>query len=419
MFNQGNNQPAKTRTRFFYGYIVLAAAFIIQAAMFGPRMSFGVFFKPLLIEFGWTRALISGAFSISAIVEGSFGIIIGGINDRLGPRVVMTLCGLLVGLGYLLMSLTSAAWQLYLFYVIIIGIGMGGCYVPLMSTIARWFVKRRSVMTGIVVAGGGIGAIITPPVVNWLISTYGWRNSYIIMGALVLIIIIIAAQFLRRDPTQMGQLPYGANEGEERRLDFNTEGLTLKEAAYTKQLWMTVAMLFCFGFCIFTITVHIVPYATDIGISATAAANILATRSVAGLIGGILLGGLADRIGNRQGYTIGFILISAALVWLLSAREVWMLYLFAVILGFGGGGAATLTSPLAAELFGIRSHGLILGVIGFCHTIGAAVGPFMAGYIFDVTGSYQTAFLTCVAFAVVGLILAIILRPIKRLGVPM
>ena len=144
MLNQDTKQPIKTKPRFFYGYTVVAAAFILQMVMFGPRSSFGIFFKPLISEFGWTRTLISGTFSISSIMQGLSGIIMGGLNDRLGPRMVMTLCGFLVGLGYLLMSQVYTTWQLYLFYVVIIGPGMGGLFVSLLSTIAKWFMERRS-----------------------------------------------------------------------------------------------------------------------------------------------------------------------------------------------------------------------------------------------------------------------------------
>jgi MFS family permease len=414
MDNQEVSPPAKKKTKFFYGYIIVMAAFIIQLVMFGPRNSFGVFFKPMISDFGWTRALLSGAFSISIILQGLLGIVMGALNDRLGPRVVLTLCGFLLGLGFMLMSLISTAWQLYLFYVVIIGTGMGGIYTPPMSTVARWFVDRRSVMTGIVIAGGGIGGLMAPPAVNWLISIYGWRHAYIIMGAMVLVIVILAAQFLRRDPTQMGLEPYGMNKQAEQELDFVTAGLSLKEVVYTRQFWMAVAMLFCFGFCMLTVTIHIVPHATDLGISAATAANILAVLGATQLVGSITLGGFADKIGNRQAYIISLALMSATLFWLLTAREVWMLYLSVVVLGFGGGGAATLLSPLTAELFGIRSHGLILGVIVFSATIGGAVGPFIAGYIFDVSGSYQSAFLVSAAFAVIGLILTVILRPIKK-----
>lgn len=412
--NKEGYQPPENKTRFFYGYIVVLAAFFIQILMFGPRSSFGVFFKPIMNEFGWTRALISGAFSISSIMQGFSSIAMGNLNDRTGPRVVMTLCGLLVGIGYLLTSQINAAWQLYLLYVVAIGTGWGGIYTPITSMVARWFVKRRSLMTGIVLAGAGISGIILPPVINWLIATYGWRNSYLILGAFSLILIILAAQFLRRDPTQKGQLPYGYQEGQEQKLDLVTKGLTFKAATHTRQFWMLAAMAFCFGFCFITIMIHIVPHATDLGISATTAAYLLAARSGAGLVSCVVLGSVADRIGNRQAFTICFILMSAAMFWLLTAREALMLYLFSIIFGFGTGGAATIEAPLVAELFGTRSHGSILGVVVFGYTIGSAIGPFMAGYIFDISGSYQSAFLITAVICVIGLILGATLRPIKR-----
>jgi MFS family permease len=418
MTNKDVYHSPKTKPRFFYGYVVVVAAFIIQVVMYGPRASYAVFFKPMLTEFGWTRALISGAFSISSVTQGLTGIVMGGLNDRFGPRVVMTLCGFLLGLGFLLMSQISTPWQLYLFYVVIVGTGMGGIFAPPCSTVARWFVQRRSVMTGIVIAGGGTGGIIVPPAVNWLIATYGWRNAYTIMGATVSVILILVAQFLRRDPAKMGQVPYGENTGQEQELNLGTKGLSFKEANRTSQFWMMAAMLFCFGLGTSIIRVHIVPHAIDLGISAATAANILATSGGTLVVGGIVLGIFADRIGSRQTFIICFILMSAALFWLLIARNTWMLYLFSVVLGFAIGGGAMLEPPLVAELFGIKSHGLILGIIELSLTLGAAVGPFITGYIFDVYGSYQLAFLICAAVSVVGLILAAILRPIKRQSTP-
>ena len=129
-----------------------------------------------------------------------------------------------------------------------------------------------------------------------------------------------------------------------------------------------------------------------------------------------MLGSVADRIGNRQVFIIGFILMSAALFWLVSATEVWKLYLFAGVFGFAYGSGGALQSPLVAALFGLRSHGLILGVINLGVTTGGAVGPFVAGYIFDVTGSYQIAFVVCAVAAILSLTLAAVLRPIRETG---
>src|SRR4030042_2613529 len=135
MYSQKSHQPNKPRKHFFYGYIIILLALLIMTIMYGARMSFGVFFKPVIYEFDWSRAMMSGAFSMSTLVQGILGIVMGSLNDRLGPRVVLTLSGIFMGLGYLLLSQISAAWQLYLFYVLIIGVGMGGVFVPLLSTV--------------------------------------------------------------------------------------------------------------------------------------------------------------------------------------------------------------------------------------------------------------------------------------------
>jgi len=404
--------PAGAKTPRFYGYVVVMAAFFIMVLMWGVLFTFGVFFKPMLTDLGWTRAVTSGAFAVFWIIQGLLSIVMGRINDRFGPRIVITVCGFVLGLGYLLMSQTGTLWQLYLFYGVIIATGMSGTFVPIASTVARWFVKRRGMMTGIVVAGSGVGGLIAPPLANWLISIYDWRVSYIILGSIALVVVILFAQLLRRDPAQVGLMPYGGSK-EEMELKGSTKAFSLKEAASVRQFWLVFSMYLCLGFALFIILVHIAPHATDLGFSAATAANILAAAGGGGVIGRLLLGGAADRIGNRRVFIIGFVLMAAALLWLVPATETWTLYLFAIIFGFATGGCIMSESPLVAELFGLRSHGLILGVTSFGFCIGAAAGPFLAGYIFDVTGSYNVAFLACAVVSVVGLILSAILRPTK------
>lgn len=414
MIDQKVNDLYLTKSRRFYGYTVIIAASCIMVAAFGTRFAFGVFFQPILTEFAWTRAMTSGAFSISTLMEGLLGIVMGGLNDRFGPRVVLTLCGIFLGLGYFLMSRTTTLWQLYLFYGLLIGTGMGGIWVPLVSTVARWFIKRRSMMTGIAATGIGIGTLIAPPVSNWLITHYDWRVSYIMLGSLVLVVVVLSAQLLRRDPAKMGQLPYGENNGSERESLLATGGFSLREAVHTGQFWVVCAMFFCYGFFFFAVMVHVAPHAIDLGFSATNAANILATIGGLVIIGRVILGNIADRIGNRQIYTIGFILMSAALFWLVPSTNMWMLYLFAAALGVGHGGMGATGSPLVAGLFGLRSHGLIFGVMVLSYTIGGAFGPSLVGYIFDVTGGYQIAFLVCAIIGVIGLALTILLKQITH-----
>ena len=407
-------QPLGARPRFSYSYVVVGAALLIMAMTFGSYNSFGIFFEPVLAHFDWTRAMISGGLSLSWIMQGMLGIIMGRLTDRFGPRVVLTICGFLVGLGYLLMSQIGAVWQLYLFYGVIIGSGMGGSWVPIVSTVARWFAKRRSLMTGIVLSGVSIGTLIGAPVASRLISAYDWRMSYTIVGGIVLVVVVLAAQLLRRDPTQARQKPYGGSEGKKQESVSETHSLSLREAVRTRQFWLTSGMLFCFGFCVYTIMTHIVLHAIGLGISSTSAANILAAIGGLSIVGRIVLGSAADRFGNRQVFIIGFILMAATLFWLVPVKEVWGLYLFAVVFGFAFGGCATSESPLVAGLFGLSSHGLILGVINLLgFTFGAAVGPLIGGYVFDTASSYQFAFIVCGAMSVVGLILTALLSPIE------
>lgn len=408
-----DNKPRQlyeVKPRFFYGYIIVIAAFCIMAAIWGTYFAFGVFFRPVMTEFGWTSAMTSGAFSLSQVLYGLMGIGTGALNDIFGPRIVLTVCGLLVGPGYFLMSRIDAIWQLYLFYGVIIGIGISGFYVPLLSTIARWFTKRRSMMTGIVLAGMGFGSLFMPPVANWLISVFNWRTSYIVMGVVVLVVVLTGAQFMRRNPFQNDLVRYENKKVEEPGI--KVWGLSLNEAIHTRQFWLVGAISFCRGFTWMVIIVHIVPHGIEIGITAATAANILATAGGLSTAGRVILGTAADRIGNRRALFIGFILISASLFWLTASADTWMLYLFAAVFGFGHGGGA-LASPILARLFGLRSHGLIFGIIGLCYSIGAAAGPFLAGYIFDTTADYRMGFLLSAALGVAGLISIVLLRPLK------
>ena len=411
---QGPQSPMPG-ARASYGYIVVGAALLIMAITYGAYNSFGVFFESLVTDFNWTRALISGALSLSWIMQGALSIVMGRLTDRFGPRVVLTICGLLTGLGYLLMSETGAVWQLYLVYGLMIGGGMGGSWVPIVSTIARWFVKRRNLMTGIVLTGVSMGTLIAPPVASRLISAYDWRTSYLIVGGIALVAVVLIAQVLRRDPTRVNQRPHGTREGGKQELASPSHEFSLREATHTQQFWLVSGMLFCFGFSVYTIVAHIVLHAIGLGMSPTSAPDILATVGGLSLVGRIVLGSAADRFGNRQVFIMGFILMAAALLWLVPAREVWRLYLFAAVFGFAFGGCATSESPLVAGLFGLSSHGLILGVmslLGF--TFGAAIGPFVAGHIFDINNSYQLAFIVAGAMSVAGLVLTILLSPTEK-----
>jgi MFS family permease len=404
-----------TEKQFFYGYLVVTAAFFTMIVLWASFYAFGVFFKPIVSEFGWSRAVTSGAFSLCSIFMGGLSIAMGGLNDRLGPRLVMTLSGLLLGTGYLLMSQLQEVWQMYLFYGVILGTGMGGGFVPMMTTVVRWFVQLRGFMTGIVAAGIGIGALIGPPIVNWLILTYGWRRSYGILGITVAVFIVSSAQVLRTDPSHMGISAFGQHRNRKQDPIPETGGVSFGEAVHSRSFWLLFSLIFCFGFCVFSVMVHMVAHAIELGSSPGQAARILATIGGLSIVGKLLLGRAVDIIGSRKVFIIGFAMMAAASFWVIPARMTWMLYSFAWVFGFAYGGCVTAESPIVAELFGLRSHGLILGVIAFAFATGGAFGPWLCGYLFDLSGAYRWSFFACATLSTMGLALSMILRPDKAM----
>lgn len=269
-------------------------------------------------------------------------------------------------------------------------------------------------MTGIVTSGIGIGTVVVPPLASRLISAYDWRVSLAILGGGLSVLVVLAAQLLKRDPSQLGQLPYGVGEQKEQGVKAGARSYSLTEAVHERQFWLVSGMFLSFGFCTFTIIVHIVPHAAELGLSAISAANVLATIGALSILGKVVLGSVADRIGNKETFIISFILMSAALFWLALATEAWMLFVFAAAFGLAFGGCTASQAPLVSVLFGLSSHGVILGVVMASFTLGSAIGPFLAGYVFDISGSYQIAFLVSAAISIVGLILTIILPPPGR-----
>ncbi len=404
------------KSRFFYGYIVVLASFLVVMIVYGAQYSFGVFFKPVLNEFCWTRAATSGAYSLYMILHGFLGVIAGRLNDRLGPRLLVTVCGLFLGLGYLLMSLIGAIWHIYLFYGVFLSIGAAGIWVPLISTVARWFVKGRGLVSGIVASGIGVGTIIMPPLANQLISSYSWRTSYIIVGLIALVVTVIAAQFLRRDPSQVGQLAYGGDAAKTENPNMAVKEFSIGESILTRQFWIISIIFFLLGFCVQTVMVHLVPHATDIGVSADVAATILSIIGWVSIMGKIGLASAGDRLGNKRIMVIVLILASVAFLLLQLASGLWILYLFAAVFALGYGGEVAVRSPIMADFFGLRAHGAILGLVSLASCLGGAIGPLVAGRIFDISGSYYWAFVLCTAFSIVGLILVMLLKPTRREG---
>jgi MFS transporter, OFA family, oxalate/formate antiporter len=403
--------------RLFYGYIVAGAGFAIWLIGWGTYSpGFSVFFKPLLAEFGWSRAETSLAYSLSFLVQAGLGIVMGWLTDRLGPRIVMTLLGSFLGVSYLLMSQVSNLWQFQINYALVGGIGISTLSVPVMVTVARWFIKKRGLMLGIVQAGNGVGGFIFPPLAGWLILSYGWRSAYAIFGIIALAGIMIAGFFLKRDPRDMGQLP----DGESRSVSlparhsnpgFKEVGVSLRETIRTRQFWMIAGIYCSFGFCRSTFLAHMPAHVQDLGFSLADGANILAVITGSSMFSRIGMGRVADRIGNRKAFMISFAVTTISLLWGLAAHDLWELYLFSFVFGVGWGNQAVLRFSLTSELFGIASLGLVMGILGVAESVAATFGSYFAGCIFDVLGSYQLVFWLGVGISSMGILLAWLLRP--------
>lgn len=402
-------------SKIFYGYIIVTASLFILVIMHGIHSTYGVFFNSLQKELGSDRATISGASSLAFFLEGLFAIALGKLTDKFGPRAVVASCGLIFGLGYFLMSQVNSIWQLYLFYPLVVGTGNSCGNVSLLSTTIRWFVKRRGLMAGIVKVGTGAGIFIMPLVASWLISGYGWRNAYVVLSIVAVVGIVAAAQFLRRDPRQMGLQPYGMYDanGTISELTAGVQ-LSLRDAMRTRPFWIVCAAYFVAWYATQSVMIHIVAYAMDGGIAMTQAATIISVAGAVSIAGRLVMGGAGDKLGNRRALIICFMILVIALSWLQLARGLGMLYLFAVIYGFAHGGFFAVMSPLVAELFGTKSHGVNFGMVLFLGQIGGALGPVVTGRIFDVTHSYQLAFLISIAASVGALILSIAqIKPVQ------
>lgn len=407
------------KTGFFYGYVITAAAFAVWLIGFGTYTPiFGVFLKPLTEEFGWTRAETSLGYSLSLLLYGFFSIFAGWLTDRLGPRIVVTVLGSFLGIGYLLLSQINVLWQFQLCYALLGAIGTSAIIAPVMASIARWFVRKRGMMMGIAQAGAGIGGLVFAPLAGWLILNYNWRSAYIIIGVLNLALIIGSGLFFRRSPGDAGQLPDGANEvmTEQAKQNRNIPAieLSLRDAIHTSQFWIIFGIYFSFGFLRSTFTTHIAAYVQDVGYSLAQGAYVLATITGTSIIGRIGMGRVADKIGNRSTFMICYAATALIMIWGLINKDLWGFYLFATVFGISWGAQAVLRFAITSEAFGVVSLGLLTGVFMLAEGGAATIGSYFAAYVFDIIGSYAPAFWTSMALAVMGIILTWTLKSTRR-----
>ncbi len=393
-----------------YGYTIATAGFAVWFINGMYTAAFSVFLTPMQAEFGWSRAEISAAFSLSTILSGVSCIFMGRLTDKLGPRFVVTVFGSFLGISYLLMSQIVALWQFELIYAVVVSIGISSTLVPVMSTIVRWFVKKRGLVTGIVQSGVGIGGMVVAPLTAWLILTYGWRFSYFIIGIVALVGIIASGLFLKSNPDSKKE---SAGDGSITRMDSSDNpvkqgktGYSLHKAMKTRQFWIMAGLYFTFGFCRSAFLPHTAAFVQDKGFSLFEGANVVAILTLSSVFGRIIIGRLADKIGNHRALIISESLTTVSFALGLISNDLWMLFLYGVIFGFGWGAQAVLRFSLAAEEFGLVAIGAVMGVLSLAEATSASFGSYIAGYIFDTFGNYQPAFWLGIAISIISIVFA-------------
>jgi len=383
---------------------------------YGAQFSFGVFFSALLEEFGWSRAALSGAFSLYAFGYSGFAVVSGGLTDRWGPRAVIATGGVFLGAGWIAMSFTHALWHPYIFYGVVAALGMSTAFVPCGATVARWFVRRRGLAAGLASAGGSLGAFALPPIAQLLVSSVGWRWAYIIFGSAILVTLNALAPLMKRDPESLGLTPDGdpAAPGGSAAPAAGSD-YTIAQAMKSRAFWVLFALFAATWIPVFSPLVHLVPLARGLGVEPMLAATLVSALGMAAIAGRLVLGTLSDRVGRRPALGIGLALQVAAFLGFAVAGSLPGLYAASIAFGFSYGAISALFPAVVADFFGRGQAGSLVGLLFAMAGSMAAWGPLGAGFIYDRTGSYGPAWVGSAALNVVALGLLRWARPPRSL----
>lgn len=387
-------------------YLIVFGACLTQFTVIGLLFSFGIFFNVLEETFGWSRTLLSSATALGALVMGVLAVFAGRLSDRYGPTPVLAWSGLLFGAGYALISVVGEPWHLFVLFGLFIGVGMSTHDVATLSTIARWFVRRRGMMTGVAKVGTAAGQMALPPLTALLIAGLGWRSAALALGVGAAVVLVAAAVSMKRPPPDR---PAAAVGGAGAAAGPSRGGFA--EVRRSRVFWTLCAAQLLFFPTLMTVPLHIAVHGMDLGMTRGVAATLLTVIGGASVAGRLTVGTFADRIGGRNAYVLCLVPLVTSLLILMTADTWAPLFAVVALYGFGHGGLFTVVSPTVAELFGTRAHGAIYGGIYFFGTIGGAVGPVMAGRVFDVTGSYDVAFATLALMGAGALLLMASLPP--------
>ena len=406
-------------SKVFYGWVVVGAGFIILLIGMGVRLSYGVFLKSLEVDFHLTRGATSSIFSIYMLLCSVFAVLGGWALDRYGPRRVCLLMGSFTGLSLLLTSQATSAWQLYISYALLLSLGTGPLYSVINATASRWFDKKRGLALSVTSSGAAFGPIVTAPFATYLLSILNWGMAFMALGIASWCFIGSMSLLLKKDPGTMDLLPDGKRShtnqdpisiGEQ---EVQLADTHLLQALTTQQFWFLGSIWLLMSFCLHLLYVHIIPYAVDIGYPPMDAALVLSLIGGGNIIGRLTIGRLSDTIGRRSPAIACGSLQVATLLWLMWAQELWMLYGIAIVFGFALGALDLLVMALIGDVFGGRHIGTIMGLMSAFWAIGAATGPAVGGFSFDIAGSYFIAFGVGSAAMVIATLFAGLIRGIS------
>jgi MFS family permease len=395
---------AEIKGKIYYGWIIVLTCFGINVVVHGIRYSFGVFFKSLGGEFELSRAATSGISSAYWILCAVFAILGGYLLDRYGPKKLILGTGILTAISLITTSRTSAPWQLYLTYSLLLAAGTGAVYSVLMTTAQRWFVKNRGMAVGVVGTGVGIGTLVMNPLAAFLISSFDWRFTYLMIG-IVLGAILVGLSFpLKKAPSDSSLAPDANRSGS---ADI---GFSLSRALKTINFWLIGALWFFWSFSLLLVMTHLVPHLTDIGIAPTTAAMIMGIIGGVNILGRLYGGWLSDRLGRKFAAFLAILLQAGSIFILVWSQQLWMFYLFAVLFALGYGSLDPPTLALVGDIFGLKKLGSIMGVLMVFWATGAGIGSEVGGIIYDASGSYFPAFLLTAVLMLLSCTFALLLR---------